>query len=177
MKVITALVNGYRVPMILNEKPCKECNALFQPVTQKIQFCSSACRKRAVYRSKHKANIKYKDKTRHAGKREELIHKTGLTCTKCGKVGSSYQIVAHHITGNNQEHEHQELLCRACHCRLHQSVEKKVVTAEQIDKAIKTTKNLDEAAKKVGLNRSSLFQKRKKLGLQMSELYKHNLTR
>lgn len=181
MKVIIARVDGKRIPLVLQEKNCIFCNKLFQPKQQRTRCCSPICKVRQYQKEnpniKKKADLKYKDKVRHDYKREELIQKTGLICTECGKVGNSYQIVAHHITGNNQEHEHQKLLCRACHCRLHQSIPKKNVTKEQIERAIKSTKNLDEACKVLGINRSSLYWKRKKFGMQFSELYKHNLTR
>ena len=114
---------------------------------------------------KKKSNVVYKDKLRHGGKKKELIKATGLVCSTCGKVGNSFEIIAHHKTFNNKEHEQQELLCRACHCRLHHAVEKKPVTREQIEEAIKNSGNLFEACNKLGLNRSSLYQKRRKLGL------------
>lgn len=181
MRIIKGEVEGKRVGLLLEEKECAFCKKMFQPKQQRTQYCSNICSVRQYQVNnpevKKKADKKYKDKVLHGNKRTELIQKTGLVCVKCGKIGSSFQIVAHHITGNNQEHDHQELLCRACHCRLHQSVPKKLVTKEQIEVAIKTTKNLDEACKLLGINRSSLYWKRKKFGLQMSELYKHNLTR
>jgi hypothetical protein len=134
------------------------------------------------YRLLHPENKKeydgqYRDKVRHGGIKQQLVDKHGLVCQKCGKQSTSFDIVAHHITGDNQDHSQQELLCRACHCRLHQSVPKKHISKEQIEMAIKTTKNLDEACKILGINRSSLYHKRKKFGLEFSELYKHNLKR
>lgn len=110
-------------------------------------------------------NRKYKDKIRHGNKRQELIKTNGLKCSECGKDGNPFKIVAHHVTFNNQDHSQQVLLCRACHCRLHHSNEKKPITAEQINEAIESSSNLFEACKKLGLNRSSLYQKRKKLNL------------
>ena len=115
--------------------------------------------------SKYEANLKYKDKTRHGGKREELIEENGLKCSECGKEGNRFQIVAHHETFNKFDHSKQVLLCRACHCRFHHSKEKKPLTKKDIEMAISTTKNLDEACKILGVNRASLYQKRKRLGL------------
>lgn len=126
---------------------------------------------------KRENNLIYKDRTRHGGKRRELILKYGYVCSECKKESNEFDIIAHHVTWNNQDHSKQELLCRACHCRLHQSVPKKLVTKDQIEMAIKSTKNLDEACKILGINRSSLYWKRKKFGLEFSELYKHNLKR
>lgn len=163
MKVIVGLVDGKRIPIVLDEKRCQECQKMFQPLTQRVKFCSNLCRRRAKYKSF--------DKRKHGGKRSVLIEKHGLKCSKCGKEGSSLEIVAHHKTFNPLEHEHQELLCRACHCRLHHSVPKKNVTKNQIEKAISETNNLDEACKILGINRSSLYWKRKKFGLDLNELF------
>ena len=165
MKIITALRDGKRIPIILQEKSCNKCKKVFQPKTQRVKFCSEPCRRKSAYEVKRKADSKYKDKIRHGGKREELVKRDGLICIKCGKVGNSFQIVAHHVTGNNQDHSKQELLCRACHCRLHHSNDKKPLTKEQIEMAISTTRNLNEACKILGVNRSSLYVKRKELSL------------
>ena len=61
----------------------------------------------------------YKDKVRHGNKRAELIARSGLVCSRCGKVGTRFSIVAHHVTHDNQDHSEQVLLCRACHAREH----------------------------------------------------------
>jgi predicted nucleic acid-binding Zn ribbon protein len=76
------------------------------------------------YRELHKVekNLKdnqYKDKVRHGGKKEKLIEEFGCVCSICGKEGTTTDIVAHHVTLNNQEHDNQILLCRSCHMRLH----------------------------------------------------------
>lgn len=165
MQVITAKIEGKRVPIVLLERECEFCKRIFQPKQQRTRFCSGLCSRRQYKKDNPSEDKKYKDKIRHGGKREELIKENGFKCVKCGKEGNSYQIVAHHITFNNQDHSEQELLCRACHCRLHHSNEKKPLTREQIDGAIKSSPNLFEACKELGLNRSSLYQKRRKLGL------------
>lgn len=75
-----------------------------------------------IRKSKEKRHIKdaiYKDTLRHGGKRSELIENNGLKCELCGKEGTRFDIVAHHITLDNKEHEKQCLLCRSCHMRLH----------------------------------------------------------
>lgn len=165
MKIITALIGGKRVPIVLQEKRCKQCGDIFQPITQRIKFCSVSCRRKAKYAVKKKADAKYKDKNRHGGMRSELIKEEGLKCSCCGKIGNSFQIITHHVNLDPQDHSEQELLCRACHCRLHHSKEKKPLTKEQIEMAISTTKNLDEACGILGVNRASLYAKRKRLGL------------
>lgn len=76
------------------------------------------------YRINHKEekSVKdsiYKDKIRHGGKRAELLEQNGCVCSKCGKETNSFNITAHHKTFNSSEHEHQELLCRSCHFKIH----------------------------------------------------------
>ena len=164
MKVIIGLVDGKRVPLVLPIKQCRGCSLDFQPLTQKSGFCSKECRRKWS----RELSARRHDKKAHGGKREELIQTYGLKCSRCGKEGSSYEIVAHHITFNPSEHEHQELLCRACHCKLHHSVPKKNVTKEDIEKAVSETGNLEDACKILGINRSSLYWKRKKFGLDFS---------
>jgi hypothetical protein len=61
----------------------------------------------------------YKDRVRHDRKRAKLIEENGLVCSRCGKTGTSFGIVAHHVTNAPTDHSRQELLCRACHCKLH----------------------------------------------------------
>jgi len=62
----------------------------------------------------------YKDATRHGEMREAMIEKFGLVCSKCGvEKNDRFDIVMHHITFNNKEHEYQELLCRSCHASIH----------------------------------------------------------
>lgn len=65
------------------------------------------------------SDARYKDKTRHAGKRKELIDEHGYVCFNCGCGGTPHSIVAHHSTFEADRHEHQELLCRSCHCIIH----------------------------------------------------------
>ena len=120
----------------------------------------------AMVRGKDKA---YKDKIRHGGKREELIERDGLACGICGVRGDRFKIITHHMSFDSKDHRFQQNLCRACHCRLHHSVEKKPLTKEQIEMAILTTKNLYEACRILGVNRASLYVKRKRLGLMFRQ--------
>jgi hypothetical protein len=62
---------------------------------------------------------KYKDNLRHGNKRHKLIEKSGLICSVCGKNGDEFNIVAHHVTHNPQDHTQQILLCRSCHAKEH----------------------------------------------------------
>lgn len=81
--------------------------------------------KNREYAQKHRAEKRqrdriYKDRTRHGGKRKELLEENGLVCSVCGgKFERLFDIISHHVTFDNQNHAHQILLCRACHCKLH----------------------------------------------------------
>jgi 5-methylcytosine-specific restriction endonuclease McrA len=76
----------------------------------------------AVTRPKH---LEYLDQQRHAGKRKELLDEHGYVCQRCGEEYDSYNIVAHHITGDPHDHAQQELLCRPCHLKEHNMAKKK----------------------------------------------------
>ena len=111
-------------------------------------------------------NAKYKDDLRHGGKRSELIAMFGLTCSACGVSGSGFGIVAHHLTGNPQEHALQILLCRPCHATLHMDgVDKKPRTREEILAAVRATNNLHAAGKLVGLSHTAMKKRIKKYGI------------
>ncbi len=184
MKGMRVVVDGQHKIIVIEERECIQCNKKFNPPRLESLTCSKKCWRKIYYRKyaeywksktkewrlnnlsrKAKNDSAYKDKVRHGSIKQKLIESNGLTCSQCGVLGNSFQIVAHHITGNNKEHEYQELLCRSCHCRLHHSNEKKPLTKEQIEMAISTTKNLDEACKILGVNRASLYWKRKRLNL------------
>ena len=68
---------------------------------------------------KKQRDDEYKDKTRHDGKRKELLEGRNYTCAKCKETKNSYQLVAHHTTFDANDHECQELLCRSCHAKVH----------------------------------------------------------
>ena len=115
---------------------------------------------------KQDVDSRYKDEIRHGGKRGELIELFGLTCSSCGVKGESFDIVAHHLTGNSSEHHLQVLLCRRCHALLHLTgKDKKDVRKAEILSAMKASTNLDDAARLVGLSRSVFRQRRKRYGL------------
>jgi len=116
--------------------------------------------------NKRDEDAKYKDVLRHGGKRSELIAMFGLTCSACGVSGSGYEIVAHHLTGNPQDHALQVLLCRPCHASIHQDgVDKKPRSREEILFAVRNTQNLDDAAALVFLSKSALKKRIKKYGI------------
>ena len=117
---------------------------------------------------RQETNLKYKDKVRHGGKRSDLIKK-GYICSKCGKIGSSYSIVAHHTTGHKYDHDNQELLCRSCHGKEHSKriadLNFKDVSKEMIEAALEKHSFLDDACRELGISRATMYQKRKIYGL------------
>lgn len=115
---------------------------------------------------------KYKDKVRHGGKREELLERFGVKgkfqCSMCGILGDSYMIVAHHVTGNNKEHDYQILLCRKCHAGLHMKLNNpraKHITKEQVEEVVLKYKFLEDMCDALGITRSYLYKLRKQYGL------------
>ena len=175
MKGMRIKVDGKEQIVIVNERECSFCKKFFQPPRQKTIFCSKVCSRKVHYQKNKEKRAEYKDRLLHGGKRKELIKKYGLKCFKCGKEGKSSEIAAHHKTFNPLEHEYQELLCRACHCAVHHSFPKKNVTKEDIEKSINETNNLDEACKILGINRSSLYWKRKKFGLYFNAKFNEKI--
>lgn len=112
---------------------------------------------------------KYKDRVRHGGKREELLEKFGVKgkfqCSMCGILGDSYMIVAHHVTGNNKEHDYQILMCRKCHASLHMKLNnprKRSISKEQVMEALSRYEYLEDMCKFLGITRSYLYKLRKR---------------
>lgn len=93
--------------------------------------------------------------------REEIKKQSNFRCSSCNQdlkdVSPVYQVI-----------RDDKLICRKCNA-LRNIKEIKPLTKEQIESAIGTTENLEEASKKLGLVRSSLYKKRKKLGLPQLE--------
>ena len=104
--------DGSRKVVILNNRFCEECGNEFEPKTRRSKYCSETCGKIASDR-------RYKDKMRHGDKRQNLIKKNGLICSKCGKAGNEFEIIAHHSDFDKYDHENQVLLCRSCHAKEH----------------------------------------------------------
>lgn len=105
-------VDGSRKVVILNNRICEECGKEFEPKTSRSKYCSKNC-------SKIASDRRYKDKIRHGDKRQKLIKKNGLVCSKCGKSGNQFDIVAHHSAFDKYDHKNQVLLCRHCHAKEH----------------------------------------------------------
>jgi len=141
-------------------KKCKRCGYSFKPNTGKQVFCTEKCQRLD-------ANIRHKEKKRHGGVKEKLIKEKGRVCARCGKIGDSSNIQGHHITGDNQDHEHQELLCLSCHAKHHVIWKHKLksLDAESIFNAIQSSKTVEEASTKLGVSRSFLRKERKRLGI------------
>ncbi len=162
MKAINASIDGKRVLIVLSKRICEECLEEYQPLSQRTRFCSHLCMKRCTRRkSREDSNQRL-----HGGERAKLIQRNGLICSKCGKEGSSYNIVAHHVTFNPKDHSHQELLCRSCHCRIHHSVPKKDISREKMEEALESSRTIVEAQKKLGISKETFFRKRKEFGLE-----------
>lgn len=109
----------------------------------------------------------YKDRTRHGGFKQKLIEKHGCICSGCGAVLPSNQLSAHHVTFDKTQHDDQVLLCKPCHAKIHSLGQKrrKEITKKEIVEAINSSKNLEEASKMLGIQRCTLYQKRKEFGL------------
>lgn len=131
---------------------------------------------------KNERQLKYHDKKRHGGKREgmlkaaaqkfksdNMIFATFYKCSRCSMYGSSFQVVAHHATGNNQDHDEQVLLCRSCHAKEHGQIGRlnfKDVSKAQIEAAIEKCWGLDEVCSELSISRATLYKKRKDYGLE-----------
>jgi AraC-like DNA-binding protein len=143
---------------------CKQCGGEFSTNRKNSVFCSHKCLKKW-------GNIHYKDKIRHGGKRSSLLTNVGVKCSQCGCEGTTFDIVAHHLTGNNQDHEHQVLLCRSCHMKLHTAIrgDIKPISREDMRRVIEESQSIAEAAAKLGLSKATMYEKRKKYGLRISK--------
>jgi len=81
---------------------------------------------------KRNMDLGYKDKTRHGNKRQELIDKYGLVCSRCDKKGDRYGIITHHVTFDSQDHSEQVLLCRRCHAIIHKPKGECILTRDAL---------------------------------------------
>lgn len=155
------------------KKQCIICDREFEAKRIDSTCCSVKCWHKKD-RLKHKEVIKirdrkYKDVVRHGGKREILLDGQKVyQCSKCGKTGNGFQIVAHHITFDKNNHDEQEILCRACHARIHFLVNnprRKNISREQIEEVITKYDFLDDMCDALGVTRSYLYKLRKKYAL------------
>lgn len=108
----------------------------------------------------------YKDKIRHGSLKELLIEKHGMICQWCGKQSDSFDLTAHHVSGDPTDHKNQTLLCRSCHAKVHDlgSYGSKDISKEQIEDALTKFKRLEDACKYLGITRSFLRKKRIEYG-------------
>lgn len=164
-----------RIKVDVEQRNCGNCGKEFKPRIYTQNTCSKKCWGKLYDKTpkglevKRYANLRYKDKVRHAHKRRELVDENGYVCSECGRSGSSFEIVAHHSTFDSDSHEHQELLCRACHARVHHSGERsasyKKVSKEDIEEAFGMFNKLEQVCEHLSISRSALYKKRKQYGL------------
>lgn len=89
--------------------------------------------------------------------RNSIKEKYAYECSECGydlKEKSPFNVIV----------SDDRLFCRKCNQNRH-AREFKVIPKEDIVKAVQDTKNLDDAAKMLGLSRQGLLRKRRKYGL------------
>jgi len=148
-------------------RKCVICGVEFNPKRVNSYCCSKKCwlKKDRIKNKKNirERDIKYKDRIRHGGKRSELLNgKKAYRCSMCGVIGSGFDIVAHHVSGDNQDHEHQIQLCRKCHANIHHlgDYKRKVITKEQLSEALSKFQQLEDVCKYLGITRSFLRKKR-----------------
>jgi len=107
--------------------------------------------------TKRERDRQYKLQVRHGG--WELRG----ACSNCGKIGTTYEIVMHHVKNS---HEGQILLCRSCHMKVHGAPDKrKDIPIEQVREAINSSNSCEETAIKLGLSKGGFFKLRKRLNL------------
>lgn len=148
-------------------RKCVICGEEFVPKRVDSYCCSKKCwTKKDRIKNKKKIrerDIEYKDRIRHGGKRSELLNgKKKYKCAICGYSGTGFEIVAHHLSGDNQDHEHQIQLCRKCHAKVHDlgSKRKKEISKEQLQEAFDKFHLLEDVCKYLGITRSFLRKKR-----------------
>ena len=152
------------------ELSCQVCGDVFLAKTS-AKLCL-LCRGERERIKKRERDARYKDKVRHGGKRGKIIDACGLQCAVCGKEGSQYEIVTHHIM-HDKDHRKQAMLCRSCHAREHYPFcEKKRQRDARVRNMSKTEvesalagRGVEETAQFLGMSRSALFKLRKKYGL------------
>ena len=110
------------------------------------------------------------DKIYHGGKKEHVIKKNGLVCSKCGDVKKKHcEIVMHHTNFDPTDHDFQELLCISCHNKIHKKGKPShnliYFSKQQILEAINSARTFFEASKKLGISQGALRRKRKLFNL------------
>lgn len=180
-------------------KECLVCGVSFTPHIRNPHqiYCSKPCTTRAsnaravqsgrksingkLYRERHPDRKKQQDRDylnnyRYGGNQIKVLERDDYTCQTCGSTKRN-SLVVHHIDEvvENTVMENLTTLCRACHAKHHHAgelnVKWKEVSKEDVEKAIASTGNLDDAAKMLGITRLTLRKKRKLYGLP--DLPKH----
>lgn len=174
-------------------KICDFCNNEFEPHPKNpyAVTCSKECsikrsNRKAVesgrkkiyskrWREKYSEQIKQRDmeylnQWRYGGNRTKVLERDNYTCQKCEKKDVK-SLIVHHIDEVIENTSMSNLVtwCNACHARHHNSGESspsfKHISKEDIEQAINSSKDLEEAAKKLGIARCTLRNKRKIYGL------------
>jgi len=127
-----------------------------------------------LYRERHPDRKKEQDRnylnnSRYGGNQYKVLERDKYICQTCGCTKRT-SLVVHHIDEvvENTLMENLITLCRACHAKHHHAGELhtkfKHVSKEDIEKALTSTPNLDDAAKILGITRATLRKKRKLYG-------------
>jgi DNA-directed RNA polymerase subunit RPC12/RpoP len=90
--------------------------------------------------------------------RDEVKKQYDYKCAKCGKDLKELSPIEHLIRDG-------VLMCRQCNGKLSRK-KHKPLTKESIEEAMKSTGNLDEVAKKLGIVRCTLYKKRIEYGME-----------
>lgn len=173
-------------------KKCVFCENVFEPHVRnpKQICCSKDCsikyqRKRTIesgrkkeqrtrYRDKYreqlnKTDLEYHNQKAFGGLKYEVMQRDNYKCAFCS-CDEIHRLIIHHKDEDKQNNVMENLvtLCRACHAREHHAGELNSryvdISREAIAEAIESTSTLDEAAKKLGITRSTLRKKRQQLG-------------
>ena len=96
--------------------------------------------------------------------RDNIKEKCDWKCQRCGKDLSDFCASDQVIT------KEEKLICRSCNVTRYDRTQK-AMTKEDIENAMEG-RSLDDACEILGINRSSLYQKRKKFGLGVRKLAK-----
>ena len=118
-------------------KQCWKCKKDFIPTGQwtRRRFCSPVCRNRAygrIWRERHPGWRSSRDRAnKWGGNWWKVLERDNFTCQLCGFAGSAAGIkglVVHHVDGEgerrgkNHDAENLQVLCRACHGKVHHDV-------------------------------------------------------
>jgi 5-methylcytosine-specific restriction endonuclease McrA len=175
-------------------KTCVICRNTFDPSKNhpKQECCSKQCTRKNAnnkavlsgkkkeyskrwgdkYREeKRKADLDYHNRTYFGGLKYEALKRDNYSCTVCGESKES-KLIVHHIDETPKDTDVLENLltmCRTCHAKEHHAgelnVKYKNISKEEILEAINSSRTLQEASNKLGIDRSTLRRKRKEFGI------------